>query len=180
MVLDSVYDILISLLPMIILFSVVSIATSICMKLYAHKKLDIVKFMKNLIFSIYLFSFFYLVTTTDFESYSNNFIPFKEITRYKITSPLFWQNVVGNIILFIPFGVGIADKIKNDEKKSNLLIVTLLSLITSVTIEVIQMFIGRSFDIDDIMLNVFGGIIGYFLYVLIHNIHIKLKGGKNE
>ena len=28
-----------------------------------------------------------------------------------------------------------------------------------------QLNIGRSFDIDDIMLNMVGGIIGYFLYV---------------
>jgi glycopeptide antibiotics resistance protein len=36
------------------------------------------------------------------------------------------------------------------------------------------MFIGRSYDIDDVILNMCGGIIGYFLYILIHNLYAKL------
>ncbi|MCR5482988.1 MAG: hypothetical protein K6E99_01075, partial [Bacilli bacterium] len=37
---------------------------------------------KLLVYIIYSFVLFQLVTTTDFISYSNNFVPFKEIFRY--------------------------------------------------------------------------------------------------
>ena len=53
-------------------------------------------------------------------------------------------------------------------KKSNIFITTFIVLITSLAIEIIQMFIGRSFDIDDIFLNVVGGILGFISYQLIH------------
>ena len=33
------------------------------------------------------------------------------------------------------------------------------------------MFIGRSFDIDDIILNVTGGVFGFLIYVLSHKIY---------
>ena len=41
----------------------------------------------------------------------------------------------------------------------------LITLITSLTIELVQMFIGRSFDIDDILLNCVGGICGFLLFI---------------
>ncbi len=84
--------------------------------------------------------------------------------RYHTTSVLFYRNVIGNIALFIPFGFMITDMIKEKAGKSNILITSLITLLTSATIEVIQMFIGRSFDIDDILLNFIGGIIGFIAY----------------
>ena len=39
------------------------------------------------------------------------------------------------------------------------------TLITSGAVEFVQLKIGRSFDIDDILLNVIGGIVGYFIYI---------------
>ena len=43
------------------------------------------------------------------------------------------------------------------------------------------MFIGRSFDIDDIILNVFGGLIGILIYNVFHRIYFKLpKFFQNE
>ena len=44
----------------------------------------------------------------------------------------------------------------------------LISFIVSVSIELTQMFIGRVFDVDDIMLNVIGGTFGYFAYKIIN------------
>ena len=40
-----------------------------------------------------------------------------------------------------------------------------ISLLTSLTVELVQLKIGRSFDIDDILLNVVGSIIGFLLYI---------------
>ena len=41
----------------------------------------------------------------------------------------------------------------------------ILTLITSSTIEIVQYYIGRVFDIDDIILNILGGIVGFLLYI---------------
>ena len=40
--------------------------------------------------------------------------------------------------------------------------------------EITQLIIGRVFDVDDIMLNVCGGILGYFVYRFIHHFKNKL------
>ena len=42
-----------------------------------------------------------------------------------------------------------------------------LTLITSLSIEIVQMVIGRVFDVDDIILNIIGGLAGYYLYYVL-------------
>ena len=44
----------------------------------------------------------------------------------------------------------------------------------SLTIEVVQKYIGRSFDVDDIILNVVGGILGFLVYIGLDAIRKKL------
>lgn len=174
MIPNKVYNILISLLPMIILFSVVMILIKIVSVIYNKEKIIIYKEIKTLFYLIYCFALFQLVTTSDFTSYSNNFIPFHEITRYQVTSVLFIRNIVGNIVLFIPFGFIISDMIKDKIGKSNLLITSFICLFTSFGIEYIQMFIGRCFDIDDILLNFIGSIIGFITFKITTMIYNKL------
>ena len=45
-----------------------------------------------------------------------------------------------------------------------------LVMFASIIVEVTQAMIGRVFDIDDIILNVIGGLIGYGIYALISRI----------
>ena len=40
-------------------------------------------------------------------------------------------------------------------------------MITSILIEYTQLKIGRTFDIDDIILNISGGFLGYLIYIII-------------
>ena len=47
-------------------------------------------------------------------------------------------------------------------------------MVVSTTVEFVQLNIGRSFDVDDIILNVLGGIIGYLLYIGLTAIHNHL------
>ena len=49
-----------------------------------------------------------------------------------------------------------------------------LTLLTSLTIELTQLAIGRVFDIDDIMLNIIGGLLGYLLYEIVKKSEKKL------
>ena len=161
----GMYNLLTGVFPMMILFSIVVIVLRVITNVYSHSKFDFYHDLKALVYVLYCFVLFVLVTTNDFSSYSNNFIPFREIFRYKnIHDPLFIWNVQGNIILFMPFGFIIADVINLKSGKHNIWLTMLVSTITSLSIEIIQMFIGRSFDIDDIILKLFGAIIGYLVF----------------
>ena len=114
---------------------------------------------------------FELLTGTE-NSYGSgiNNIPFKEIMRYEFGSKMFIYNVLGNILIFVPFGYFISRYVK--PKKIFPIIVD--ALITSVTVETVQLKIGRSFDIDDIILNIAGAIIGYFVYIAFDAIYKHL------
>lgn len=114
----------------------------------------------DLLFLAYLIVLWRLVTSQDLSGGGTNFIPFREILRYKYGSVAFYKQVVGNILLFIPLGYYATSycRIKN------LGTITIVSLLSSAVIEIVQHFIGRSFDIDDIILNLVGGIIGFLLY----------------
>lgn len=156
--------------PMLLLFSIVLFTIRIVDVIINKKRLVLYKDLFFFMFILYLFLLFELVTSTDFESFSNNFIPFKEIMRYDLSSGLFYKNVIGNVLLFVPFGYFVSDIINNKK----LLVSMFITLVTSVSIEVIQMNIGRSFDIDDIILNFVGGIIGYGFYKFIDFIGDKV------
>lgn len=156
--------------PMLLLFIIVLFTMRIVDIIINKKRFVLYKDLSMLIFILYMFLLFELVTSTDFESYSNNFVPLKEIMRYNYTSKLFYKNVLGNMLLFVPFGYFVNYILKNRK----FIIGTFLTLITSLSIELIQMNIGRSFDIDDIILNIIGGIAGYTIYVVLYNIKEKL------
>lgn len=162
-------DVIVNLWPMLTLISVVLITIRLTYLLNNHKKINISKELISLSFIIYIMLLFELVTTTDFESYSNNFIPFKEMLRYSFTSKLFYRNVIGNIVLFVPFGYFVSYYCKLNKVYLSFFV----TFITSLSIELIQMGIGRSFDIDDIILNVIGGIAGYILYKVFNKIFSK-------
>ena len=125
----------------------------------------------NLFFIAYMLLLFRLVTSQDLTAiHSTNFMPFREILRYELGSDAFYKQVIGNIVLFIPFGY-FATSYCNIKKIWTVFIVSGLS---SLVIEVVQHFIGRSFDVDDIILNIVGGIIGYLLYTALNAIRNHL------
>ena len=125
----------------------------------------------NLLFIAYLIILFQLVTSQDIQAYnSTNFMPFREILRYDFGTTAFYKQVMGNILLFIPFGYFASSycKIKG------LGTITLVAMLSSLVIEFTQHFIGRSFDVDDIILNVFGSIIGFLLFISLNAIRTHL------
>ena len=62
--------------------------------------------------------------------------------------------------MFIPYGFFVSYLLNLRKTKS----MALMALLVSVSIEITQLVIGRVFDIDDIILNTLGGIIGFYLY----------------
>lgn len=97
---------------------------------------------------------------------SINLIPFHSIIQYISGSSaniktFAFSNVVGNIVIFIPLGIYLS-LFKNDKRViTNLLFIFIVSLF----VEIIQGLLGiGASDIDDIILNCLGGLIGILGY----------------
>ena len=157
--------------PMVIISVIIMVSFRICYLIKSKEKLVLYKELSMLIFGIYILCLFQVVTFQDDVSWAtNNFIPFKEIMRYNITSRLFFKNVVGNMIMFLPFGFFVSYYLKSEK----LTLPLFLILIASVSIEVVQLLIGRVFDVDDIILNILGGLLGYGIYYVLRRIGERL------
>lgn len=153
---------IIEIWPMLVIFLVVVSAMRISFIQINHEKFIFHKEFVNLLFLVYALLLFELLTSAEMNVNSGfNLIPFQEILRYEVGSKMFNFNVFGNILIFVPFGYFVSGYVKAS-KVSHILFI---SLLTSLTVELVQLQIGRSFDIDDIMLNVLGSIIGFLLYI---------------
>ena len=154
--------------PMVVICIMTLASIRIVYLLKNKEEFVLYKEIFHLFFLIYILCLFQIVTFEDTSVYldGNNLIPFKEILRYQIGSRLFFKNVIGNIVLFIPYGI-FASMYAKIEKLFHALV---LIIFASVTVEVTQFMIGRVFDIDDIILNIIGGTIGYFIYYFINKI----------
>ena len=163
MVIQLLTDAIKDIWPMLTIFLVVIISIRL---MYIHNSSEKFVFYKeffNMLFIIYALILFQLLTNTEMNVSSGiNIVPFTEILRYEVGSTQFYLNVIGNILVFLPFGYFVSSYIKAT-RVSHILLVT---LITSFTIEFVQHYIGRSFDIDDILLNVVGAILGFLLYIV--------------
>lgn len=128
-------------------------------------------FLVYLLMLVY-FLFFAEATGRVFDHrYQYNLIPFHEIKRfvtYRNTLG-FWAvalNLAGNVVAFMPFGFFLPllmHKMRFFGKT------VLFGFQFSVLVEVIQLFskVG-SFDVDDVLLNTAGVILGYFCFFLFH------------
>ncbi|GIN86315.1 VanZ family protein [Heyndrickxia sporothermodurans] len=88
------------------------------------------------------------------------------------------RNVGGNILLFVPLGIliPILSKKYKDFKR-----MVLLGLGMSVCIEFIQFLelfaggFGRTVDIDDVIFNTLGAVLGFLIYKILYKLIIKWK-----
>lgn len=112
-----------------------------------------------------------------------NLIPFKTIFLYitgteliKVLNPgdvikVRILNLFGNLLMFMPMGFFLPIITKKHSFKTTLCI----SVIITVLIEIIQFFIGRSSDIDDVILNSIGCCLGFLCFSLYKKSGIRLK-----
>ena len=97
-----------------------------------------------------------------------NLVPFYNIRYYLRGEEPFEVgvlNIVGNIIAFIPFGFLLPLLFLQLRSFKKTFVTVLL---TSLSFELIQLFITYGHcDVDDIILNTTGGVIGYLIYIII-------------
>ena len=152
--------------PMILIFTTIVVSMRIVHIIKNHPTVYLYKDLMVLGFVIYILCLFHVVTFQDVSWSTSNFIPFREMFRYEFGTGLFFKNVVGNMIMFLPFGFFVSYFLNLDKIRY----IFILSLVSSLSIETTQMVIGRVFDVDDIMLNIIGGILGYFIYRILFKI----------
>ena len=161
---SSLREVLFDSWPMIVLSCVVLISIRLTFLIKNKQKFIFGNEMMMLAFIVYILCLFQIVTSQDVSSiHGINVTLFKELTRYQVGSRLFYRNIVGNILMFVPFGFFTSYYLKLEKKR----VIFYLTLIVAVVIELIQLKIGRAFDVDDIILNMVGSIIGYFFYRII-------------
>lgn len=101
-----------------------------------------------------------------------NYIPFnsiKEVLANGLTKTAFLQ-IVGNILLSVPFGAYIIAVMKNKRWWKLLIFALEFTVLIEATQLAIDLLIGnmyRNVDIDDVILNALGAYIGYGIYKLI-------------
>ena len=168
---DTLNNTVLKIWPELTIFIVVLIVVRFVALKNNGKKFVFHEEFQNLLFIIYILLLFELLTGTENSSgIGINLVPFSEIFRYDIGSAMFNYTVLGNILLLAPYGYFVARYIKS----KGVYQIFIISLITSFTVEILQVKIGRSFDVDDIILNVIGGILGYFVYVSLKAIKTHL------
>lgn len=141
---------------------------------FVHKKRELILRLSNILFFTYLGLMIWQLFLGPYRSYSavrrHNIYPFNTIMNYFINSDKFsfyiiFINLVANIVTFIPLGFFNSLLFKRPNK---IITITIFSVLTVSSIEAIQFIFNVGvFDIDDIILNSLGCVIGFTFYKMI-------------
>lgn len=104
-----------------------------------------------------------------FEEHLINMVPFATL-KSQFETLLFGGkdryvilNLLANFFVLMPLPILI--NLSNSKIKG--IYPLLISLAVTISIEFLQYFVGRSVDIDDVILNMTGAVIGYIIYIII-------------
>lgn len=140
---------------------------------------NISKKFSIILFSIYILVLLYILflsrSTTDISITYNewlqkmyNFIPFRNLYDFW-TAPvktvdyclIIIKNILGNIVLFLPFGFFLPVLFLKCTKFKVFFLITLLTLLIVELVQFLTML--GAFDINDIVLNLIGAIVGFLI-----------------
>ena len=118
-------------------------------------------------------------TPENHTKFSYNLTLFKEIRRFLVHGNILGHravliNIVGNVVAFMPFGFILPEVWDQLNHWST---ITLMGFLFSLCVELIQL-VGRvgSFDVDDLLLNTVGALIGYFAFVIAKGVWNRCRG----
>lgn len=148
----------------------------------SKKQAKKVRTLGKVLFVLYIGFLIYFLFLSDWygregvmDEYRYNLELFKEIRRfivYREQLGVFavFSNLFGNILIFVPFGffISMASSSRSFFKA------LFNSLGLSLCVEVLQLVtrVG-SFDVDDILLNTIGGVLGYIVFMICNLIRRK-------
>ena len=134
------------------------------------------RLVTGILFLVYFIVLFYFLffseemgRTYSERAYHYNLVPFKEIGRFV----KYWRvlgmkavllNIVGNVAAFVPFGIFLP---MFSARSKKLWRTVYYSFELSLFVELLQLItrVG-SFDVDDLLLNTLGGMVGFLVYQL--------------
>lgn len=129
------------------------------------------------ILPIYVDGMPYLEELSFIERCRINLIAFIHYFKNGIFSISIIRNIVGNLLLLLPFILYLCVKY---EKMRNLKSSATMALLISFSIELTQLVMnilcisnGRAIDIDDLILNTIGGIIGFYIFKVMYKGKMK-------
>ena len=157
----------------------------------SKKRAKKVRALGKVLFVLYIGFLIYFLFLSDWygregvmEEYRYNLELFKEIRRFIVYREqlgvfVVFSNLFGNILIFMPFGFFISMA----SRSSSFFKALFNSVGLSLCVEVLQLVtrVG-SFDVDDILLNTIGGILGYIVFVICNLIRRKcyVRKGKRR
>lgn len=146
------------------------------------KKASVIRAFGKVLFLLYVGFLIYFLFVAEWygrtevaESYRYNLELLKEIRRfitYREQLGMFavLANLLGNILIFVPYGffISMASRSRGFFKTF------FFSMGLSLCVETVQLFtrVG-SFDVDDILLNTIGGVLGYIVFSICNCIRRK-------
>ncbi len=133
------------------------------------------RILGKILFVLYIIFVFYFLLiseiygrTGEMQEYHYNLVLFKEIKRfwnYRKQLGIFATatNLLGNVLIFLPFGFFMAMASKYRSFLSTLV----YSFALSLTVEISQLFMKVGcFDVDDLLLNTIGGMLGFITFAV--------------
>ncbi len=128
----------------------------------------------KILFVIYIVFIFYFLLISEVYGRTGeagerhyNLVLFREIRRFwtyreQLGAFATLANLLGNILVFVPFGFLMAMA----SKYRSFLNTIFYSFVLSLVVEVTQLFLCvGSFDVDDLLLNTVGGLLGYLVFL---------------
>lgn len=141
----------------------------------SHKTKEVIRVLLWVFFIIYMVALTYFLFFSERfgrvmgGDYHYNLQLFREIKRYiiyrrELGITNFMINIVGNVVAFVPFGFILPAISPRNRKFLN---IALLSFELTLSIEIMQLVLQvGTFDVDDILMNFVGGIIGYIIFAI--------------
>ena len=133
------------------------------------------RILGKILFVLYIIFVFYFLLiseiygrTGEMQEYHYNLVLFREIKRfwnYRRQLGIFATatNLLGNVLIFLPFGFFMAMASKYRSFLSTLV----YSCALSRTVEISQLFMKVGcFDVDDLLLNTIGGMLGFITFAV--------------
>lgn len=143
--------------------------------------ISVVLFMTYICVLVYFLFFSEMMGRSVGNDYQLNLVLFREIRRFFtkrhiLGDSVVWMNIAGNIAAFLPFGLFVMPV---SNRRINFMETVILTFNVSLCVEIIQLVtkVG-SFDVDDLLLNTIGGLMGAGIYVVYAMIERKRTNGK--
>ena len=168
----TLFQVVENIWPTLIIFATVLIIVRIYYLKTNTKSFTFYKEVLGLIFILYLVVLFNLLGEIEVYRKGVNLLPIAMSLKEALNDSAYLNYIISNTLLFIPFGYFISSYIGAKKIGS----ICIISLITGLAIEFVQLKVIGSFNIDNILEYFIGGVVGFLLYIGLTAIKKHLPG----